>query len=271
MKDELGLALEAARQAGACILKHYEAPEIRQKASHNLVTEADLEAEEIITGLIHDKFPDHALLAEEGQFDTSLASEHLWLIDPLDGTNNYAHHFSHFCVSIAYANKGEPKIGVVYDPVRDEMFSACRGAGAELNGKPIFTSSAQILQEALVGTGFYYERGFVVDLTLKKIRELFNINIHGIRRTGAAALDLCWVAAGRLDAFFEYVLSPWDFAAASLIIQEAGGRVTDRCGRDLRLDSKGIVASNKFLLESLLAVVHWPEKGVPACFFNRNG
>ena len=262
MEEELDLALDAARRAGACILKHYKAPEIRQKASHNLVTVADLESEKLITGMIHDKFPDHALLAEEGLDDTSLASEHLWLIDPLDGTNNYAHHFSHFCVSIAYARQGEINVGVVYDPVRDEMFSATLGTGAELNGKPICTSSAQTLQEALVGTGFYYERGFVVDLTLQKIRELFNINIHGIRRTGAAALDLCWLAAGRLDGFFEYVLSPWDVAAASLIIQEAGGRVSDRKGLELKLGSLGIVASNEFLHESLLTIVQWPESGL---------
>ncbi len=262
MQNKLALAREAALQAGECILKHYEAPEIMQKASHNLVTAADLESEETITQLIHDKFPDHALLAEEGRQDTSLSSEHLWLIDPLDGTNNYAHHFPHFCVSIAYAKAGRLQIGVVYDPVREEMFWASRGGGAYLNGKPITASNAQNLQESLVATGFYYERGFIMDLTLEKIRALFKTNIHGIRRTGAAALDLCWVGAGRLDAFFEYRLSPWDYAAAALIIEEAGGRVTNRCGRPLEIHSKGIVATNEYLMGSLLNIVQWQEDAI---------
>ncbi len=259
MQEKLALAKKAARQAGGCILKHYESPEIMEKESHNLVTAADLESEAMITGMIHEKFPDHALLAEEGRQDTALGSEHLWIIDPLDGTNNYAHHFPHFCVSIAYAKSGQLQVGVVYDPVREEMFSAARGAGAQLNGKPIAVSAARNLQQALVGTGFYYERGFIMDLTLKKIRDLFKTNIHGIRRTGAAALDLSWIAAGRLDAFFEYRLSPWDFAAAALIIQEAGGRIINRCGQPLTLNSKGIVAANGHLMEPLLNIVQWQE------------
>ncbi len=259
MQKKLALAKEAARQAGRCILKHYDSPEIMQKESHNLVTAADLESEAIITQLIHDKFPGHALLAEEGPQDAALGSEHLWIIDPLDGTNNYAHHFPHFCVSIAYAEAGQLQIGVVYDPVREEMFSATRGAGAQLNGRPVAPSAVRNLQQALVGTGFYYERGPVMDLTLQKIRALFKTNIHGIRRTGAAALDLSWIAAGRLDAFFEYRLSPWDFAAAALIIQEAGGRITNRCGQALTLDSLGIVAANGYLLEALLDIVLWRE------------
>jgi len=259
MQAKLALAKEAARQAGRCILKHYEAPEIMEKASHNLVTVADLASEKIITQLIRDQYPDHALLAEEGLQDTFLGSEHLWLIDPLDGTNNYAHHFPHFCVSIAYAKAGKLQVGVVYDPVREEMFTASRGEGAYLNEMSLSPSKAEHLQQAIVGTGFYYERGFILDLTLRKIRELFSANIQGIRRTGAAALDLCWVAAGRLDAFFEYRLSPWDFAAAALIIEEAGGRVTNRCGQPLKVDSLGIAAANEHLLEPLLNIVQWQE------------
>ncbi len=258
MQEELNLAMEAARKAGACILEHYDAPDIRQKASHNLVTAADLAAEKIITELISRRFPDHALLAEEGWQDTSLAAPDLWIIDPLDGTNNYAHHFPHFCVSIAYAKQGQAQAGVVYDPVREEMFTAERGAGALLNDKPITTSAAPDLKQALVGTGFYYERGQIMELTLEKIRTLFKTNIHGVRRTGAAALDLCWIAAGRLDAFFEYRLAPWDFAAAALIIEEAGGRVACRCGQPLKLDSKGITATNAHLMNPFLDIVRWP-------------
>ena len=263
MDGKLRLAKRAAREAGAIILRQYQTMMVMYKegASHNLVTTADFEAEKAILEQIRERFPGHAILAEERHPESLQEAPHLWVVDPLDGTNNYVHHFPHFCVSIAYAQKGEVQLGVVYDPVRREMFSAAKATGAFLNGKKVETSACQNLKQSLVATGFYYDRGKTMERTLKGIHDLFKESIQGIRRTGSAALDLCWLACGRIDAYFEYELSAWDYAAGMLIVREAGGTCTDRLGEPLGLRSTGVVASNGHFHEEFLAVVRWPEDG----------
>ena len=262
MEAKLRLAKKAAREAGAIVLRQYKNTAVMHKgeASHNLVTAADLEAEKAILERIGKHFPDHAFLAEERHSESAPDAPHLWIVDPLDGTNNYAHHFPHFCVSIAYAQRGEVLLGVVYDPVRRELFTATKGKGAFLNGKKVEISASQNLRQSLVATGFHYDRGEMMERTLQGIHDLFHANIHGIRRTGSAALDLCWLACGRIDAYFEYELSVWDYAAGMLIVREAGGTCTDRLGEPLGLRSMGVLCSNGHFHDEFLAVVRWPEE-----------
>ncbi|KMQ50473.1 Inositol-1-monophosphatase [Chitinispirillum alkaliphilum] len=231
--------------------------EVTQKALNNLVTEADIKSEQQIVSLLHKDYPESLFYGEEDESRGALKAPSLWLIDPLDGTNNFAHGIPIYCVSIAYAEMGEVKCGAVYDPERDELFWAQKGAGAFLNGSAIHVTDCDSLQEAIVTTGFYYDRGELMEKTLDSVRRLFRNNIRGIRRTGSAAIDLCWLSCGRFDGYFEYMLSPWDFAAASLILQEAGGRAHDRNGGDFTLDSTGIVASNEKIHNHLLEHVRY--------------
>ncbi len=251
----LQVAKEAARHAGSLIMELQGRASISEKAINNLVTEADLEAQEKIIKMIREHFPEHDIIAEEQDLSTSRSATELWIIDPLDGTNNFAHTIPHFCISIAYARSGQVATGAVFDPVRGEMFTAVEGKGAFLNGVPISVSKAPFLREAIVATGFYYDRGAVMRRTLNSIEKLFEANIHGIRRFGSAALDLCWVACGRFDAYFEYKLSTWDFAAGMLILKEAGGHCTDQKGGRLDLESTGIAASNGKFHNQFLNIV----------------
>lgn len=256
-EQQLEIAEAAARRAGEIIMDCRGHISISEKAENNLVTEADLKAQEAIIELIRDYYPEHGILAEELDFQAKSSAGDLWIIDPLDGTNNFAHNIPHFSISIAYARSGRVMTGTVFDPVRGEMFSAERDKGAFLNGKPIKVSEAKTLKEAVVVTGFYYDRGTIMRKTLDSIEKLFEANIHGIRRFGSAALDLCWVACGRFDAYFEYQLSTWDFAAGMLIVEEAGGRCTDQAGRPLDLDSTGIAVSNGKIHKEFLEIVGW--------------
>lgn len=259
MRHKLEVAKEAAREAGAIALRFYRRMAVTHKAdlSYNLVTSTDLKAEKAILRRIRRSFPGAPFLSEEFHPEKPARSPELWVVDPLDGTNNYVHRFPHFCVSIAYAQKGTVLLGVVYDPVRDEMFCAVRGKGATLNGRRIRTSATKRLRDSLVVTGFHYNRGALMERTLKGIRDLLRAGIQGIRRTGSAALDLCWLACGRTDAYFEYELSPWDYAAGMLIVQEAGGVCTDRLGEPLGLESTGVIASNGPLHRAFLPMVKW--------------
>ena len=259
MRHRLDVAKQAAREAGAIALKFYRQMTVSHKSNltYNLVTTTDLKAEKAILRRIRSSFPDAQFLSEEFHPERAVESSDLWVVDPLDGTNNYVHRFPHFCVSIAYAQKGKVLLGVVYDPVRDEMFCAVHGKGATLNGKRIRTSATRHLQDSLVITGFHYNRGAVMDRTLKGIRDLLRAGIQGIRRTGSAALDLCWIACGRADAYFEYELSPWDYAAGMLIVQEAGGVCTDRRGEPLGLGSTGVIATNGPLHRTFFEKVKW--------------
>lgn len=248
----------AAKKAGA-IIAGLRGAAPRSKSLNNLVTDADVRAEEAIAGVIHEAFPNHAVFGEEGRGVKTLAADNLWVVDPLDGTTNFAHGIPHYSVSIAYAERGVVKAGVVFDPLRGEMFGAAHGQGAFLNGAPIMPSKASRLGEAVVVFGFYYDRGDIMRKTLRAVEKLLEHNIRDIRRTGSAALDLCWVACGRFDAYFEYRLSPWDFAAGALIAGEAGARVADAEGRRLTLESRGVIAASPAVYDEFFGVAAWKE------------
>jgi myo-inositol-1(or 4)-monophosphatase len=254
------IALEAARLGGEIVRRYFESGvTMRTKESFNLVSDADVESEQAIVERIRRSYPGHAVLAEEAHRGDARA-EHLWLIDPLDGTNNFAHQLPHFAVSIAYWQAGVPQCGVVYNPMREDWYVAARGQGAEHNGRRVRVSAASRLDEILVGLGFYYDRGTIMEATLAAIGDLFRQQIHGIRRFGAAALDLCAVAEGQFGAFFEYELWPWDWGAGLLFVEEAGGRVTNCLGGAVPLAPTSILASNGVLHDALLDVVsrHYP-------------
>jgi myo-inositol-1(or 4)-monophosphatase len=259
MNDIISCAVRAARAASEIILSKYGKGRSFEKTKNNLVTEADLEAEDVIVSMIGKKFPLHQILAEERRENADMLADHLWVIDPLDGTNNYAHGIPHFCVSIAYAEKGEVLAGVIYDCVRNELFSAERNGGAFLNDKKIAVSRTDKVSESIITTGFYYDRGVLMEKTVDTIRMLFRADIRGIRRLGSAALDLCWVACGRFDGYFEYRLSPWDFSAGMLLVREAGGKCSDREGRELGLTSKSVAVSNGKIHDEFLRIVKWKE------------
>jgi myo-inositol-1(or 4)-monophosphatase len=254
---ELHVARRAAAAAGQVLRVQFGNAAVSEKQSNNLVTQADLDAEQAVTELLLAEFPRHSLLREEGGDLGDRDATHLWVIDPLDGTNNYAHGMPHFSVSIAYLIDGEPQAGVVYDPLRHEMYTALRGVGAWLNDRPIVVSTRATINQSLITTGFYYDRGAVMERTLQSIHALFTRNVRGIRRTGGAALDLAYVAAGRFEGFFEYRLAPWDFAAGWLLVQEAGGLCFDRFGDPLALPARSIIAANRMVAQELLDVVRW--------------
>ena len=231
-----------------------EGTEIRYKGSHDLVSDADVEAEKLIVEVIRSTFPDHSFLGEEEHSD-SVDAEHLWVIDPVDGTNNFAHGVPHFGISIGYVHNGVRTAGVVYHPALNELYAAARGEGATVNGEPARVSSVTTLKEALAVTGFYYDRGKTMEETLSTIRELFLRGVHGIRRYGAASLDLCYVGCGRFEVYFEYELKPWDFAAGALFVEEAGGAVTACTGKSLPLAHTSLIATNGALHDELVALV----------------
>jgi myo-inositol-1(or 4)-monophosphatase len=248
MSEELPVAEIAAKKAGEVVRSLFGNVEVAEKGENfNLVTEADTSAERAIIEIVRKKFPDDAILGEESAAGTALDAPRLWIIDPLDGTTNFAHRIPHFSISIAFAVSGEVQCGVVFHPVGNECFCAQRGTGAWCNGIPIRVSSTGTLSKAVIGTGFYYERGPLMLRTLDALRKLYTARIRGMRRIGSAALDLCYVACGRFDGYFEYQLSPWDFAAGMLILKEAGGRFTDSDGVDRGLFSKGVISSNSIL------------------------
>lgn len=253
---ELTVAREAARAGGAVVARYFrDGTAMRTKAVANLVSDADLEAERAVVEVIRSAYPGHEVLAEETiQGDAS--AEHLWVVDPLDGTANFAHKVPQFAVSVAYYHQGVAECGVIFNPVRDDWHVAARGRGAFLNGEPVRVGAESALGEALVGVGFYYDRGAMMEATLATIGDLKRDHqIHGVRRFGAATLDLCMVALGQLGAYFEFELSPWDFAAGRLFVEEAGGRVTTCRGEPLPLAKSSILASNGLLHDAMLAVV----------------
>jgi myo-inositol-1(or 4)-monophosphatase len=248
------VAVRAARKAGIILKSRLgRKRKVAYKGAVNLVTEMDILAEKIIVGEIQKRFPDHAVLAEE-RTAMEKPSQFRWIIDPLDGTTNYAHGFPIFSVSIALVKDEEVVLGVVYDPARDELFSAEKGKGAWLNGHKIRVSSENSLSRSLLATGFPY------DLRESKINNFdhfhnFAVRSQAVRRAGSAALDLCYVAAGRFDGFWEMKLAPWDIAAGSLMVGEAGGKVTNFLGKPLNLGGKHILASNGKIHNAMLGVV----------------
>jgi myo-inositol-1(or 4)-monophosphatase len=257
MQDFLKIALYAAQKAGKVHKKYYNTKlDIKtKKTSFDLVTVADIEAEKVIVDIIRKKYKDHNILAEEQRYEKT-GSEYMWVIDPLDGTNNFANGLPIFCVSIALAKNGVPIVGVVYDALRDEMFYAEQGKGTFLNRKRITVSNVSSLDKSLLITGFYYDRGDKMVETLGHIRQFLERKIVGLRRLGAAALDLSYVACGRATGFWEFKLSPWDFAAGLLLIEEAGGKVTGRTGEKLTLKEDFIVSSNGIIHEDMLKIIN---------------
>ncbi|HEY6270930.1 MAG TPA: inositol monophosphatase family protein [Terriglobales bacterium] len=247
--DYLTPMQELAREAGALLLSCFGKVAIEYKGEVDLVTQADRRSEQLIVGRIRELWPDHDLIGEEGS-RRETNSEFRWYVDPLDGTTNFAHGYPVFCVSLALEHKGERIAGVIYDPCRDEMFAAEKGSGARLNGRPIHVSNIARLAESLVGTGFPSHKRhknpnihFYHQITLRT---------HGVRRAGSAALDLCSVAAGRYDGFWEFNLNPWDTAAGVLLAEEAGGRVSNFSGGPFHIDSREVLASNGLIHQEML-------------------
>lgn len=217
------------------------------------VTEFDLKAERLITGRIARRYPDHEILTEEGSA-TGRRSEYLWIIDPLDGTVNYAHGFPVYCVSIALQRKGETLVGAVCDPERGELFWSAKGAPARLNKRIIAVSRERILERALLATGFAYDIGTARRNNLGLFARMAR-QAQGIRRPGSAAIDLCWLACGRIDGFWELKLHPWDTAAAVLILENAGGKVSRIDGRPYSVFDKDLLASNGLIHNSMRKVL----------------
>jgi len=252
--NHIEAAFKAARAAGEIQLKYFNSEfKIETKSTDfDLVTVADLESEAAIIEIIKSEFPDHNFLAEENKY-LSTDSDYTWIIDPLDGTNNFAYKLPIFCSSIALAYKSDLILGVIYDPTRDELFYAEKGKGAFLNGKPINVSAQKTLKNSLLITGFYYDRGQDMRDTLDNIETFFKAGILGVRRLGSAALDLCFVASGRASGFWEFSLSPWDYAAGKLILEEAGGVLTDKGGFPVDFYQPSyIVASNGLIQAEIL-------------------
>lgn len=255
--DHLGVAIRAAKEAGSIHVRHFRSKvgHKEKTSSYDLVTAADLESEKKVVSVIRESFPDHNFLCEENRYEKT-GSEYTWVIDPLDGTNNFASRLPVFCVSIALLKKEEPVLAVIYDPSRYEIFTAQKGQGAFLNGVKMGVSAADSLQKAILVTGFYYDRGEHMIGNLEWIKRFYLKHVMGIRRFGAAALDLAYVAAGRVSGFWEFNLSPWDFAAGKLLIEEAGGVVTTREGGPVPpFKSSFVVASNGKVHDQILEVL----------------
>jgi myo-inositol-1(or 4)-monophosphatase len=248
----LDFTIDLARRAGILLLSRLEGQrDVVLKSPFELVTDADHASEELIVKAIGQQFPDHAIVAEE-RGGAAHESGYTWLIDPLDGTNNYAHGFPVFCVSLALLKDGEPLLGVIYDPCRDELFSGERGQGARCNGRRIRVSKTPTLAAALISTGFPYNYyALAEDNNIREFNALLGRS-QGIRRAGAAALDLAYVAMGRLDAHWELQLQPWDSAAGALLLSEAGGRLSDWRGGAWNPWADRLVASNGRFHDELL-------------------
>ncbi len=253
----LNFAIQTAREAGQVLADKFgRALQVSNKGDIDLVTEADIAAERLIVERIRSYHPRHAILTEEsGDVDVpgGASSEYKWVIDPLDGTTNYAHGYPCFCVSIALERDGEVVVGVVYDPTRDELFAAERGEGATLNGRRVRVSETADLNAALLCTGFPYDVRDRGDFA-RHFRN-FIMRAQSVRRDGAAALDLAYVAAGRFECFYEEGLRPWDVAAGVLLVEEAGGRVTHYDGSPFRIYGSHIAASNGLVHDAMLRVL----------------
>lgn len=259
MSDVLDFALDLARRAGQllCDIAGREFQIGHKTTPIDLVTEADLASERLIVDALRARFPGQAILSEEGLgSDSGSAAQypHLWLVDPLDGTVNFAHRYPIWGLTLALAERGRVVLGVSYDPLRDELYWAERGRGAWLNGTPLHVSSAATLQASLLATGFPYQRATLADNNLPEFNAVLP-RVQGVRRAGAAVLDLAHLAAGRLDGYWEKHLKPWDWAAGWLLVEEAGGTVTTLDGRLWALGENDLVASNGPLHADLLAVL----------------
>lgn len=255
MHPMLNIAVRAARKAGNLIAKNYETPdavETSQKGSNDFVTNVDRDAERLIIEVIRKSYPQHTIITEESGELAGEDKDVQWVIDPLDGTTNFIKRFPHFAVSIAVRVKGRTEVAVVYDPMRNELFSAARGQGAQLNGYRLRSSTARDLDGAILATGFPFKAKQHSVPFINVVSKLFT-QCADFRRTGSAALDLAYVAAGRTDGYFEIGLKPWDFAGGELLVREAGGLVTDFTGGHGYLQSGNIVAGNPRVVRAILA------------------
>jgi myo-inositol-1(or 4)-monophosphatase len=254
MNEIMITARRAAQSAGEILQGFYrDGFSVRLKAAADLVTDADVAAEKRIAEVILSDFPEHCILGEE-EHTSDIDVEHLWVVDPLDGTTNFAHGISHFAVSIAYYHHGVPTCGVIWNPIRDDWYTAERGGGAFHNNSRIHVGTQQSMAEVLIGVGFYYDRGAKMEATLAAIRDCFHSQIRGIRRFGTASLDLAHVASGFYGGYFEYDLNPWDFAAGRLLVEEAGGQVIACNGTPLPLSRSTVLATSPGIHESLLQI-----------------
>lgn len=255
MHPMLNIGIRAARAAGDHIVRYMDRIEgmsITSKGRNDFVTEVDKQAESIIIDIIHKAYPQHSILAEESGEQGK--GEYKWIIDPLDGTTNYLHGFPHFAVSIALEYKGELDQAVVYDPLKQELFTASKGGGAYLDNRRIRVSQRKSLEGALLGTGFPFRDHDKLDVFLETFRAFFPMTA-GIRRAGAASLDLAYVACGRLDGFWEFGLYEWDIAAGALLIQEAGGFTHKLNGPDNKMITACIIASNPKISEDMKTII----------------
>jgi myo-inositol-1(or 4)-monophosphatase len=252
-KAALGEALE---RAGSVLRKHAGKARVSLKGRANLLTQADLESQEAILAVLRKRFPAHDYLAEE-RASRLTGALYAWVVDPLDGTTNYAHGYPAYCVSIALLRRGEPLVAGVYDPSRDEAFLAESGRGARLNGRRLGVSKTAALKDSLLVTGFAYDRAERSRYYVEFYRD-FMTRSHDVRRSGSAALDLSWIAAGRADGFWELGLSPWDVAAGLLLVREAGGKVTDFSGKPwgpLESFGRQTLATNGLLHDPMRKVI----------------
>ncbi len=253
----LNTAVKAARKAAAIITRaSYDVDKltIRAKQKNDFVSEVDHAAEEAIIAVLREAYPDHGFLAEESG-ETDAQREFVWVIDPLDGTTNFLHGFPQYCVSIALMQKGVAQQAVVFDPNRNELFTATKGVGAYLNDRRIRVTKTDKIEETLIGTGFPFREQANLDEYVRMMRNVMRTTA-GIRRPGAAALDLAWVAAGRMDGFFEIGLSPWDMAAGALLVREAGGLVTDLEGNPGYMESGRVIAANAKVFSAFLKLLN---------------
>ncbi|MCC5914439.1 MAG: inositol monophosphatase [Balneolaceae bacterium] len=261
---DLKIALEAARK-GVKTIKEFKNKKLntREKGHHDLVTDADFATEAAVLKIIRNHFPEDEILAEETEAHEKLTDARTWIVDPIDGTTNFAHDFPVYCVSVALWEGKQPKVGVVIEVNRNEEFTAVAGEGAFLNGEKISVSDTSSPRDAFLGTGFPYNDLSLVEPYLNLFRHLMD-EAQGIRRPGAATFDLCCVASGRFDGFFEYSLQPWDVAAASLIVREAGGLVSDWEGGDDWLFGERLIAGNpsihKMLKERIDQFIPEPQR-----------
>ncbi|MEZ5653835.1 MAG: inositol monophosphatase family protein [Burkholderiaceae bacterium] len=263
MHPMLNTAVTAARRAGAIINRaslDLEKVQVSRKQRNDFVTEVDRDAEAAIVETLLKAYPNHSILGEESGHtsrasgETLTSAENIWIIDPLDGTTNFIHGFPQYAVSIALMQKGVITQGVVYDPNRDELFTASRGRGAFLNSRRIRVSRRTRVDESLIGTGFPYKKIDTLDVYLKMLAAVTE-KAAGVRRPGAAALDLCYVACGRYDGFFENGLAPWDIAAGALMVLEAGGLIGDLAGEQGFFDNEQVVAGNPKVFAGLLSLL----------------
>jgi len=255
MHPMINIAVRAARSAGNILLRYFEHTDtltVTEKRKNEFVSEVDKAAEQAIIEVLRKSYPDHAILGEET--GSHKGNDYQWVIDPLDGTTNYLHGQPHFSISIALKYQGQLEHGVIYDPLREEMFSATRGSGAFLNDRRIRVTQRKGLEGALIGTGYPYRNLSHIDAYMGMFRDMIT-DTAGIRRPGSAALDFAYVAAGRLDGFWELGLSEWDFAAGALLVGEAGGTVTDISGGERHLESGNVIAGGLKTHAAMLALI----------------